>query len=467
MKAKASKSLKKPIISLKILDDKRLVLVDADTSVRYFDKKSFELLSGFKLSITHPFYKNDVFTFNNKGDYFASLSADAREANLYNTQSKKIVAKVDRHHGEVSCVGIDPLSRYMFSCGDDGKTFAIDIRSGKLVFTLPMHVDTVNAIACSKNTKWIATASYDKKIFLFNLLTMAPEAKLRAHSAAVTHIAFFHQNRLISIDKNATAIIWDVSSAKVIERLEGIHDDVTKVVISSDEQFLFLGTKLGYVLVYDLSTYKLISAKYIKLNSAITAMAFDAEKSHIFLGCEDGNLYSYDIYEGLKELKEFLLQKKFDLMEKYGVYNPILRYTKIFRTVDTFWQKSLERAKAALESGDAKKAALHLEEFKKVPVKNRLIKELFEDYSEFDKFKLFAKQGKYTLVYSLANKHPAYKESKLFKSVEMSWKKSFREAQRWILQPKGSEKAKEILAPFRGVSEKTKLIQELLTQFKL
>lgn len=461
MEAKVSKSLRKPIISLKVFDNGRLAVVDSDTTVRYFNKNSFELLGGFKINLTHSYYKTEVFTFDETGEYFATLGANARESHLYSTQSKKIVAKLDRHHGEVSCVGIDPLSRYMFSCGDDGKTFAVDMVSGKLVFTLPIHVDTINAIACSKNANWVATASYDKKVSLFNLVTMSPKAQLRAHYAAVTHIAFFHQNKLVSIDKDAKAIVWDAMSAKVIERLDGVHDEVTKITLSGDEQFLFVGTKLGYVLVYDLYTYKLLSPKYIKLKSSITAMAFDTKKNALILGCEDGELYLFDIYEGLKDIKAFLLQKEFDLIENAIAENPLLAYTKVYETLDTFWQKSLQRAKAALESGDAKKAQMQLEPFRKIPAKNRVIKELLAEYSEFDKFKLFIQQGKYPLAYSLANKHPLYRESKLFKLLENNWKKCFREAQRWMLQPRGTDKVQEILAPYRGVSEKTKLIQDL------
>ena len=68
--------------------------------------------------------------------------------------NKKALAKIDRHQGAISCVGIDPKSRYVFSGGEDGKTFVLDIKSGKLAFTLPGHVDTINDIAFSYNMYW-------------------------------------------------------------------------------------------------------------------------------------------------------------------------------------------------------------------------------------------------------------------------------------------------------------------------
>ena len=459
-----SKSLKKPIVSLKILDDKQLVVVDSETTMRYLDINSFDLLSGFKVKIVHHRYKTQVFALSKNGEYFATLTSNSKESRLYNTHAKKIIAKVDRHHGEVSCVGIDPLSRYMFSCGDDGKTFALDVKSGKLVFTLPVHIDTVNDIAFSDNGNWIATASYDRKVSLFNLVTMMPGEKLKAHGAPVMHVRFFHKNKLLSIDKNSTAIVWSVLTGKVLNRLEGIHDDVTKITISADEKFLFLGTVLGYVLLYDLHTFELLSHNYIKIASSITAMGFDAEKNHLILGTQDGYLISYDIYEGQESIKELLVKKEFEEIQKSADKNPVLAYTNIYDLASNFWEKTLQKAKMALENGDKNKAIFLFKHFKNIPSKNKIMQQVIRDYAEFDKFKMYLEQGKLPLAYSLANKYPIYKESKLYRSTEEKWKKTFVEAQKLSLQPKGSDMAKEMLAPYRGISEKTKLIQELLTK---
>ncbi|WP_321778366.1 hypothetical protein [Sulfurimonas sp.] len=75
-----------------------------------------------------------------------------------------------------------------------------------------------------------------------------------------------------------------------------------------------------------------------------------------------------------------------------------------------------------------------------------------------------AKNGKIVLAYSLVNNHPMYKDSEIYKSLEERWKKAFSLAQKYAMDPKGTEKAREILAPYRGISDKTKLMQELLSQ---
>jgi len=461
------KNIKEPIILVKIMKNNTLLVVDAETTIRYFDKYSLSILSGFKAKIHHKRYKTNVVAFSNDKQYFAALSTDCRETKLFNLKTKKTIAKVDRHQGEVSCVGIDPSNRYMFSCGDDGKSFAIDVKSGKLVFTLPYHADTINDIAFSANSNWVATASYDRKISLFNLATMTPTQKLKAHAAPVMKLKFIKKNRLISTDKNSSAIIWDVYTGKVLERLQGIHDDITQITTAEDDKFLFIGTDLGYILVYDLDSYELLSKSYIKLTSTVTALEYDAENKFLIIGTEDGELLFYNIYEGEEKLIPLLKSRKFDDITKMADGNPILAYTKVYDLVANLWENTLSKAKIFLQKGNKKSALSLLEDFRHIPAKNTIIQKVLLEYVEFEKFEKFAKEGKYALAYGIANAHPMYKDSAVYRALETKWKKTFTLAQKYVLQPKGIDTAKDILASYRGVSEKTKFVQELFTKGKI
>lgn len=464
MKPVQSKSVSKPIVLIKLYEDDTLLVIDNETTVRFFEKDTYKLIEGFKAGIKHQSFRTNVIAYSNDKHYLATLSADTKESRLYNAKTKKLVAKVDRHHGDASCVAIDPMNRFMISGGDDGKNFAIDLKSGKLMFTLPSHIDTINDISFSKNANWVATASYDRKISIYNLVTMTPKERLRAHSAPVIKAKFFQKNKLISIDKDSKAIIWNIHSAKVVARLQGIHDEVRQMVISGDEKFIFFATALGYVLVYDLNTYEAISTKLIKIASPITAMEFDGKENHLILGTEDGFLITYDIYAGLETIKNFLKNKKFDAIQAETEKNPMLRYTNVYDLVSNLWEKTFEKAKLALENSQKEKAVLMLNQFREIPTKNKLIQKLFQDYAQYPKFVEMAKSGKLSLAYSLANSFPVYKDTKIYKALEKNWRTTFAKAQKMMMDPKTQQTAKDLLMPYRGISEKTKFIQELLTK---
>ena len=50
-----TKGFNRTVILLKILDDGKLLVVDNQTTIRFIDREKFNLLSGFKVNITHKY----------------------------------------------------------------------------------------------------------------------------------------------------------------------------------------------------------------------------------------------------------------------------------------------------------------------------------------------------------------------------------------------------------------------------
>jgi hypothetical protein len=299
------------------------------------------------------------------------------------------------------------------------------------------------------------------------MVTMTPKEKFKAHSAPVMKLQFFQKNKLLSIDKNSSAIVWDIYTSKVLKRLEGIHDDVSAIAVGIDEKVLFLGTKLGYVLLYSLETYEQISRSYIKISSPITSLVFDEDDEHLIIGTQDGFLMYYDVYEGLDKLQEYLRSKQFSSFQKLVDENPLLVYTRVFELLSNFWENSLKTAKDLLQKGERSKAEKILSQFSHIPSKNRIAQKLLRDYEEFPKFLQYIKDGKLPLAYGLVNRFPEYKETKAYKNMEARWKKALAAAQKYALNQKTMQMAKDILSPYRGISEKTMFVQDVLTKSEI
>ena len=460
-----NKVLDDAIVYTKCLDDSSLVVVDSNTTIRYLDKDTLSVVNGLKLKIEQKYYKNSVISFSDDAQYIAFISKDAKYSTLYNSKTKKIIAKIERNKGGVSCVAVDPRGKYFFSSGEDGKTFVIDIKSAKLSFALPGHIDAVNDIVFSPNKQNLATASYDKKIYIFNYVMMAKVAKLIAHSAPVMKVHFIDDHTLFSVDKNGSAIIWDITSKKVLARLNGIHDDVTQV--TSSDKFLFLGTELGFILVYDLKNFQQISRNYIRLNATITSLEFDKLNERLIIGSDNGELRIEYIFEDAEYLQSLLDKEEYDAIENFVDKHPLLLYTKQYILFNSIWEKTLSKASIFLQNGKKDEAKEMLNAFEQTPSKKTIMKKMLKEYEEFDKFVLMVKKDKIALAYSIAHQHQAYKKSKVYLALEERWRKLFNQARIIALEPSGRDKVYELLYQYRGISEKTILIQEMLTKSKV
>jgi len=462
MKALKEIDFKKPIIFIKVLDHATLAVVDNESKISYLNLNTFDIKDYLSANIKHERYSTKVVGFSSDGDSFVSLGSDNKTISLIDTKTKKIKQIQNRHQGEISCIAIEPKNRYIFTAGEDGKIFALDLETDKIAFNLPVHVDTVNDIAFSCNSQWVATASYDKKISLYNIAMMKPRFRLKAHQSPVCKVYFLSEYRLFSIDKSSVGIVWDMHNSKIIKRVEGIHDDVLQITTNTERTLLFLGTKLGYVLVYDLNTYELIDRRFIKISDTITAMSFYGENNSLIIGTESGQVLSYDIYDGERHITELLQDKKYKEVDELVKEKQLLKYTPAYQTIVTLWEKTLKVAKDFLGKNEKEKAKQIFGQFMSIPSRRQSVDKLFEEYEEFEKFMVLVSSAKYSLAYSLVNKHPIYKETLVYKSMELNWKKDFLLAQKTLSKTKSAEKVKDILAPYRGVSEKTKLIQDLL-----
>lgn len=462
MKATKSKKFSEPIIFCNKQKNSTVLVVDKATSVRFLDQETLETIGGFKAKINHVWYKNQVVSFSNTGEYFAVITEDAKESRLYDATTKKIKQKFNRHHGEVTCVAVDPKGNYFFSGGEDGRTFVIDTKSKRLLFTLPHHADYVNDIVFSKKGYLVATASYDKRIHVFNYATIAPVATLKAHLDPVMKVEFLDRNTLCSVDKKSLAIIWNITENKVIKRLEGIHDDV--VQITSNENFIFLGTALGFVIVYDINNYEQLSRKFITVKSRITCLEYDDEQELLVIADEYGELLYYDVYAGLDKLQKHINYADYDKAYKTLDKNPLLRFTKNYVQLEEIWNKAYKKASKLLQESEKEKAEKTLERFTDVVSKSSRVKKLFSEYEEFDKFLHLVKSGKISLAYSLVNQHPIYKDSDVYKALELKWQKLFSKAQKMAGKGRPKEQIKEVLSEYRGVSDKTAHIQEMIVK---
>jgi hypothetical protein len=99
-----------------------------------------------------------------------------------------------------------------------------------------------------------------------------------------------------------------------------------------------------------------------------------------------------------------------------------------------------------------------------VPSKRMFIQSLFKDFAEFEKFKQLVLKKKYPLAYSLANKYPTFKQTSYYKHMEQEFKKAFAVARQLMFDKSKEDYIKKLLLPFRGVPEKTPLIQSLANE---
>ncbi|WOE71033.1 WD40 repeat domain-containing protein [Hydrogenimonas thermophila] len=455
--------LKSRITALKPLENGGLVVIDGSNAVRFFKSNPIEIEDGFKAAFNgnEQLYQGCDVSIDGK---FVAFCAVKDGVLVFLSKNKKLVYRFKRHEGEVESVCISPKYNYLATGGQDGKTFLWNLSNGKMVASLPHHADFVTAIAFSQNGRWIATGSYDRKIKVTNVLSLGKEIVLKAHSQAITNIHFISDNRLVSSDKSGGILVWDYFSKKLIVRLEKMLDEVTSLSFTPDGKFMFASDKSGYVSLYDMQEYSLISQRYIYYSNPIRKLAYIPDGNHLVVGLDNGELVFHAPLKEEDKLREFIENGKYSDAHELIKSNPLLRYTDAFIELEAKWEETYQQALLFLESGKIDKAKKIFEPFKDEPSKRLIIQKLLSDYKEFEKFKQAVLSKKYPVAYSIVNQSPMLKENRYYNAMEDEWQRAFSEAKKIILKTKSDDKVKEILKPFRGISSKATLIQSLLAE---
>jgi WD40 repeat protein/serine/threonine protein kinase len=156
---------------------------------------------------------------------------------------------------------IDSLS---FSAGDQmlcvsGASAAArlwDIRSGKLHCVFPGHGGHVWKAALAPNSEWVATASSDHTVRIWNVKDTAACRQLHAVAPVVSSLVFGRDGRLVVSGferSSGTITMWDPEQDQTLCELTPGSGPLTSVVCSHDLNTLAMGQE-GSIRLFDTST---------------------------------------------------------------------------------------------------------------------------------------------------------------------------------------------------------------------
>jgi len=455
-------NVKNPVLKIKVINDGLIYVLDVNNVIRIFNEE-FKLQKGAKINMpSHNPFENTA-DISLDGNYIAIAEIKGNKTFIYDIKNKKMKYKFGWHKGEVLNVSFDWDGEYLLTGGSDGRAYIWSLNLGKMLLALPPHPDYIISGGFSKNNLWSATGSYDKLITITNISSININYRKKAHRGAVRKIKFFNKNVMVSGDKTGEIIKWDFRKGKVLQRFENMSDMVIDFVVDSKEEYFFAITKEKSVYLYDFESGEIIKRDFIKLLEYPSAIEYNPTLEQLYVGCIDGSLYIFDLLEDKSLLKEYILSKNYAKAYELIAKNPLLKHTKEYKELENIWEKTLLAIQKLLEKGDIQKAKYLFEPFKQDSLKRNMFQNLLKDYSEFERFKTAVINKKYPLAYSLARKYPIFKESIYYKKMEEDFKKSFNRAKELIKIGK-TEQAKEILKHFRGVSEKSALIQNLFNE---
>jgi WD40 repeat protein len=171
--------------------------------------------------------------------------------------------------------------------------------------TLAGHLSYVMSVAIAPDGKTLASASSDRTIKIWNIVTGEELHTLKGHHEGVVKVAFSHDGKIVASGSNDRTIkFWDIATGEEIRTLKGHSDGVTDIAFSPDKKTLASSSSDKTVKLWNLGTGEEI--RTLKGHtSRVTSVAFSPDGKVIAAGSNDKTikLWNTSTFEELRTLR--------------------------------------------------------------------------------------------------------------------------------------------------------------------
>jgi len=231
--------------------------------------------------------------------YLASAGMD-RSVRIWNQKGENKYTLPDAHSNTVFSVAFDPAGR-LVSASADGSAKVWDPFSGHQLLNLSGHSQPVEAVAVSPDGSFVATASWDRTVRIWDI---------EGHRGLITDVAFSPDGKfLATASRDKTVKLWDAATLREIQTLPGLDDEVTGVVFNHDGN-LIAAASGKTARIWDVAARKWFVQ--MPLHTAVNVIAFNPHTSELALGSDGGSVILYEPKVGAHP-------RMLGRHEKYGV----------------------------------------------------------------------------------------------------------------------------------------------------
>lgn len=462
---------KSDIIQLHVLNDSLVAYTTKLHGVKIFDFNECEI----KKNIVNTHLNSDVSicAFSPNSELFAFVNHQF--IYIIDIDFKKVIHSIELNGEEIDIICFDSSSSYIIAGSKNGRVLQYRTNSSSLLSRLcsfphdtsDMDIKNrenknfVSSFAFYKNL--FACSGYGGAIFVIDLSSNINKSTITHNKTRIDALCFLNENTIACGKNNGIIDIISLNENGSYESINTPILEIKQIIVMPNPNYIMISGKSNIITVIDVKNHKIAHSKYLEFETQINYICI-AKSDLLIVALNNNKIVEVELL-GIEKLKSLivknLIKEAFELISK----EPMLQGSFEHKMLEDNFEMRYKTALEALINQNKILAEQILEPYKEIKSKQRAVKDLFDAFKNFNRFKELFFEKKYAVAYAMCSKFEPLKHTPQYKKMEQTFKHAFFNAQKHILQ-NNLDGAKIILSEYNTISSKKPLIKLLLTQNK-